>query len=189
MFKSVCLIGVCALAPASMADGVIDFENLVVGTIYDTNDLVESGGVTMRMVGNAFARVDDDGLGGGSGIDVEFFGDASFDFLFGDQFPLASFELRFGNYGGTQTLEVNGVAITVQNMNQLPATLGGVNVQASYDDGSDFGFGTLTLTGVIDQVRYGGQETWIDDVAYVQVPAPSSVMLLGAAGVAMRRRR
>lgn len=188
MVKRVFLIGVCVLAPPAMADGVIDFEDLVVGTVYDTNDVLESGGIMMRMVGNSLARVDNNGLAGGSGNDIEFFGDASFDFLFADLFPLKSFELSFGNYGGTQTLEVNGVAVTVSDMTQLPPTLGGVNVQASYDNGSTFGLGTLILTGVIDQVRYGGQETWIDDVEYVLVPAPST-LLLACMGVALMRRR
>jgi len=98
--------------------------------------------------------------------------------------------IPFSDNGGNVNFHVNpamGGAVIEANVFFDPAidgtVINGVSVSVTGTNLSGF----ITLTGPVDQVVIGGQETLIDNVRYS--PEPTSALLLTACGMTMLARR
>jgi len=166
------LAGVFLLSACpSAAIGTIDFEDPPLGTVYYVGDTFTDSGYTMtiapfqwgngQMTSNGFARIDDQGLAGGSGQDINT-NNVNLSFDLGD--PVHKLTLNFGEYGGNLNIEINGAFVNFQNFTDINGTTIG-NVSVSVVNGSGNDIGQLTLDGNIETFSIGGQELWLDDVA------------------------
>jgi len=72
-------------------------------------------------------------------------------------------QFEFLDAGGSENLSVNGDPF-VGDISAAPSTLGGVNISLSTTPAPGGRKGTVTLTGVVNQLMVGGQEFWIDNV-------------------------
>lgn len=156
-----------------------DFEDLALGARYHVGDVFVTGGTTVT--GEAFvwsdgtpttdgySEVQDQGLAGGSGQDMQV-NNITLAFDFGGS--ISGLGLRFGEYGGNLNLTVNGDFRNFDNFADIDgATIGGVQVSVVNGFGQDQG--TLTLLGTITSFSLGGQELWIDDVCPTVEGPPS----------------
>ncbi len=189
------MVAVSALATpaAALGDVLIEFEDLVLGTVYEHNDVFTSNGVDILVdtfffsngdpTDNGFSQVENGGLAGGSGQDMEV-NNVNLDFML--PFDPTGISLLFGEYGGNVNLSVNGVLENEFDFDLMPGTIGGVDVDVMDLGG---GLGAITLTGDITQFSIGGQELWIDDVLLTPGPGACAVMVIAAGLVGGRRRR
>jgi hypothetical protein len=148
----------------------VDFEDLIVDTVYVVTDTFTDSGATMTVkefqyddgttwTSDGTAMVDDELQAGGSGLDINC-NNVNLNFDFGS--PLNGLSLLYGEYGGNLNIDINGVFQNFDDFANIDgSTIGGVNV-----DVTDFGGnkGKLTLTGVINSFDIGGQELWVDNV-------------------------
>jgi len=160
------------LAGPARAD-LIDFEDLVVGTVYRHGDVFTSKGVDITVdtffflfggsTNSGLARVEAFGFAGGSGNEMRT-NNGNLRFDFGRD--LTNLSLLFTDQGGNENLEVNGELANVGNLDALPASLGGVAI--TVDSSPTFGAvtGRLTLEGTIHSFAIGGQEFYIDEVEF-----------------------
>jgi hypothetical protein len=165
------------VGPLAAADDsfCIDFEDLLLGTEYHVGNTFTTSGASIEVqsfqwsngqwTDGGYARVENEGLAGGSGQDM-LFNNVNLGFDFGG--PCEGLSLLFGEYGGNLNIEING---DFRNFNDFidinGPSIGGVDVVVS-----DFGNskGRLTLSGTINSFAIGGQELWIDDICS-EVPA------------------
>lgn len=77
-----------------------------------------------------------------------------------------SADFAYADFGGDVNLAVNGVLLRRADLSFMPAVIGGVNVAVTRVNLFGFHFGTVTLTGTINQFAVGGQEFFVDDVCW-----------------------
>ncbi len=169
----------------------IDFEDLTVGTSFNVGDIITSAGFDIEARdfqwpngtwhSGGFSQVDNNGLAGGSGNDMEV-NNISLGFpvlknlenIFQEQRLPTAVSLRFGEYGGNLNLDVNGDFANFEDFADVNGSqLGNVAVLAVNGFGNDKGF--LVLTGqievaLVETFTVGGQELWIDDVCIQTYP-------------------
>ena len=147
----------------------VDFEDLIVDTVYVVTDTFTDSGATITVkqfqytggtwTSDGTAMVDDELQAGGSGLDINC-NNVNLNFDFGS--PLNGLSLLYGEYGGNLNIDINGVFQNFDDFANIDgSTIGGVTVAVT-----DFGGnkGKLTLSGVINSFDIGGQELWVDDV-------------------------
>ena len=174
----------------------LDFEDLALGAMYDPPagpdpDSFVTNGVTVNVLdfvfssgtsfGGGFTEVENSGLAGGSGNELEV-NNVNLGFDFGG--PVQTVGIVFGEYGGNINFEVNGDFHNVQNFQDLPAIIGGATYNVTPGSGAG---STMTIQGLINSISIGGQELWIDDVRYV-VPEPAGLGWLAIGLFAVLRR-
>ncbi len=154
----------------------IAFEDLPLDARYQVGDSFAEDNISVR--GEAFvwsngrtttdgyARVENRGLAGGTGQDLQT-NNINLSFQLSSAFNAAS--LRFGFYGGNVNLRVNGELLNVNSISTLNGQIvGGVDVTVTFGPDSQE-LGILTLSQNTQPIRFfaiGGQELWIDDVAF-----------------------
>jgi hypothetical protein len=106
------------------------------------------------------ARVDNQMLAGGSGLDVNA-NNVNLRFEFAG--PLAGLRFRFGEYGGNLNIRINGDFRNFDNFVDIHGlTIGGVDVSVANGFGNDAGW--VRLSGPIEGFSVGGQELWLDNL-------------------------
>ncbi|MHC4063795.1 MAG: PEP-CTERM sorting domain-containing protein [Planctomycetota bacterium] len=187
------LLAVSLAAPLSAQ--TVDFEDLTLGTVYNVGDSFVDSGVTITgqtffwssgtPTDNGFTEVENGGLAGGSGLELQV-NNINLDFNFGGAIP--GLTIDFGEYGGNLNIDINGDFRNFENFAEIDGlTVGGALVTATGDGATGAGLGDLTFDGAIDSFAIGGQELWIDNAA--AVPEPSTLALLGLTVMAVRRHR
>lgn len=168
--------------------GVVPFDDLPDGTQFGVGGSAVSAGIQMRgapftlsngdsFVGG-FARVRPAGLSGGTGLELEVR-----DVLVRFDLPAAYTDVRlnYGEFGGNVNLRVNGVLRNVSDFHELSGqVVAGVRILVQ--PGPDQRRNRLVLTretATIQDFAVGGQELFIDDVAYrgpeLEEPVPEPV--------------
>jgi hypothetical protein len=207
-------VGAIAAAPAAMGgvSATVDFEELTSGDTYGP------GGTGGEMVGDMVFSDDgigvfvDDFLQPDQSVfnstsafvevdgaipqiafstqGIEFFGNIALEFDFtGLAFEVGRVELEWADFGGSQTIGVNGELFGFANLMNAPASLDGVDIAVTQDQVYTGGVGgTIVFTGAIDSITIGGQEFGLDNVT-AYVPAPGGAALLAIAGVVGLYRR
>ncbi len=81
-------------------------------------------------------------------------------------FQTSQVTFEFLDLGGFENLSVNGSPnpIFVGELSAAPSPLGGAGVTVSTTPVTGGKKGTVTLKGIVDRLRVGGQEFWIDNV-------------------------
>lgn len=75
--------------------------------------------------------------------------------------------IRYGEYGGTVSLGVNGDCHVVDRMVDLSGlVLGGVAVTVFDEQPNQQGCGVIRLGGTVEQLSIGGQEFFVDQISY-----------------------
>lgn len=168
--------------------GVVPFDDLPEGTQFGVGGSATSAGIPMRgapftfsngdTFTGGFARVQTSNLSGGSGRELQVN-----NILVEFAFPAAYTDVRlsFGEFGGNVNLRVNGVLRNVNDFQDLSGqVVAGVRILVQ--PGPDQRRNRLVLTRETEPVRdfaLGGQELFIDDVAYrgpvVEEPLPEPV--------------
>ena len=181
-----------ALAVPAQADVLIDFEDLALDTEYVHDDVFTSSGVDILVdtffwsngqgTDNGFSRVENGGLAGGAGQELQL-NNVNLDFML--PADTTAISVLFGEYGGNVNLSVNGVLENEFDFDLMPGTIGGVDVDVQDLGGA---LGMITLTGDVTQFAIGGQELWIDNVLLTPGAGAGAVLLV-AAGLARGRRR
>lgn len=160
-----------ALAPGDC----VGFEDLQLGTVYNVPGTFASSGTTITTsafrwtngtwTSAGFAEVDDGGLSGGTGYDLEV-NNITVNFDFGR--PVENLRLFFGEYGGNVNLSINGEFKNVLDLDELDEQMvGGTLVEVSL---SPTGLGILVINGTVNSFSIGGQELWIDDICEATEP-------------------
>lgn len=95
--------------------------------------------------------------------------------------------IQFTDSGGSVNLGVNGPPTQAADFFSFPPIINGVSVNVTPLLPS--GRGMIELSGPVDWVVFGGQESVFDDI--LAVPEPSTILLamLGMAGTCCYRRR
>jgi len=211
------LTAVVALAAAPVALGggsaTVDFEELASGDTYGpggtggemAGDLLFSDeGIDVRVdtflnpdqsvSSSMFSFVEVDGAISQEAFStqgIEFFGDIALEFDFtGLAFSVGRVELEWADFGGSQTIGVNGQLFGFAGLMNAPAMLDGVDIEVIQDQTFSGGVGgRIIFTGDIEAITIGGEEFGLDNVT-ASVPAPGGAALLAIAGfVGLRRRR
>ena len=161
--------------PQVPAAGVVTFDDLAPGTEIRQGTQAVSSGIRMRgtpftfsngqQSPNGFAAVQAAVSSGGSGRELELN-----NLLVTFDFPAAyqDVRLQFGELGGNVNLRVNGQFRNVGGFQQLSGqVIGGVRVQVQPGSNAERGRLVLTQdTAPISDFAIGGQELFIDNVAY-----------------------
>ena len=86
--------------------------------------------------------------------------------LSGLGFQTSQVQFDFLDLGGFENISVNGnpVPIFAGELSKAPSSIGGVGVTVSTIPVAGGKKGTVTLKGIVDRLRIGGQEFWIDNV-------------------------
>jgi hypothetical protein len=161
--------------PASQAapaptGSCVDFEGLNPGNSYVVGQAFVDSAVVVfvhpfefssgTIFSDGHARVDNQNLAGGSGLDVNA-NNVNLRFEFAA--PLAGLRFRFGEYGGNLNIRINGDFRNVANFIDINGlTIGGVAVSVVNGLGNDAGW--VRLSGPIYGFSVGGQELWLDDL-------------------------
>ena len=198
------IIGVFASILATLAvpshAATLNFEDLVLGTIYSPGDSFTTNGVTVTAedftfssgttTNLGFTRVENGTLAGGSGQELNV-NNILLSFDIGN---VSALSFAFGEYGGNLNMRVNGIFQNFENFSQLNgAMIGGALVSVVNGLGNDQG--SISLTGPISSFAVGGQEFYMDDLRTSGVvPLPAGLVLLGSGllgllGLGRRKRR
>ncbi len=198
------IIGVFAVAMAAVSApsqaATLNFEDLVLGTIYNPGDSFTTSGVTVTAedftfssgvtTNLGFSRVENGTLAGGSGQELN----VNNILLSFDVGNVTALSFAFGEYGGNLNMRVNGAFQNFENFSQLNgAMIGGALVSVVNGFGNDQG--SISLTGPISSFAVGGQEFYMDDLRTSGVvPLPAGLVLLGSGllgllGLGRRKRR
>jgi hypothetical protein len=165
----------------------LGFEDLDLGSTFQVGSAFTTSGITVsgepfqwgngQFTENGFARVDDEGLAGGSGQDLEV---NNVNLAFALPLPYGAAVITFGEFGGNLNLRVNGDFRNVGDFSVLDGALvGGVRVQVAFAPDEEHGFLQLMgETADISDLALGGQELWIDDVSFRSPGEPSGEPLL-----------
>ncbi len=86
-----------------------------------------------------------------------------FDFT-GLGFTPAQVSFEFEDQGGDQNLSVNGSSMFIGDLASAPTPMSGVDVSVSTTPVGAGTTGTVILTGLVQKLRVGGQQFWIDNV-------------------------
>ena len=168
---------------------VVDFDNLISGTIYNVGGSFNSSGVLMTVA--EFQLSDNNTwdysgnvpighglLTGGYGKELEWINNANVDFDFGSSVNDIAFQFMDG--GGNLNIEINGDFRNISDFGVIGGTsVGGTSVVLI----GTSSFGTLYINGTIGSFSVGGQELNIDNVWYTAVPEPVTLLLLGLGSV------
>lgn len=193
-------ISLTFISPSSA--GVVGFEDVLLGSTYNVGTSFSSDGVSFTMqdyiwpggtVYSGGQATINTGFGGTFGTGQMFYPsniNALVD-LAGTVGTQTLVTIPFSDNGGNVNFHVNpgsGGAIIEASTFFDPtidgATINGINVAVTGTVQSGF----ITLTGPVDQVVIGGQETLFDNIRYS--PEPNSALLLTACGLtALARRR
>ena len=164
--------------PPPQEIGCIDFENLPLGKTYTVGDVFTwtSGDGSLvfnaeavpfqwsdgRMFSGGAAEVEDDGLAGVSGQDLEVNNINLVLTPAGG--PVSELSFSFGEYGGNINFAVNGDRRNVNNFSDLNGSvIGGAQVTVpAGGNGNDQGH--VIITGLINEIMVGGQELYIDQI-------------------------
>ncbi len=123
-----------------------------------------------------------DGKAGGSGQELWVSNiDLSFDF----DIPLQGLSLQYGEYGGTNILQINNVTQSTADF----ASLHGMDFNGavvSVISGGDMG--AIFVTGPINSFGISRQELAIDNVIAC-VPEPATLAFLGLGGMLLLKRK
>lgn len=160
-------------APAQAAPDAVRcsaFEDLVLGTTYTPVTSFTSNGSKFNVTGPGFAQVENGGKAAGAGNEIEVNNvSLALDFA-ASGFPSAdALAFRFGEYGGSLSLRVNGTLVNFNNFADIDGSvIGGVAVSVINGFGNDAG--SVTLLGAINDWMVFGQELWIDDLCLFKEP-------------------
>lgn len=174
------------VTPTDPCGILLDFEDLLLGSSFrptggggpakfltngitvKVQDFVFSGG---GIFSGGFAQVENTGLAGGSGQDLEV-NNVNLQFEISGINGGAEFD--YGEYGGNVNVNVNGDFRNVDNFSDLNGlSVGGVLLSVS----AVGPLGTVTLEGEINSLAIGGQELFIDNfkTKCVAEPGPHQV--------------
>lgn len=181
--------------------GVVGFEDVLLASTYNVGNSFTSDGVSFTMqdyiwpggtVYSGGQATINTGFGGSFGTGQMFYPsniNALVD-LGGTVGTQTLVTIPFSDNGGNVNFHVNpasGGAVIEANTFFDPAidgaTINGINVAVTGTVQSGF----ITLTGPVNQVVIGGQETLFDNIRYS--PEPTSAMLLTACGLTMLARQ
>ena len=148
----------------------VDFEDLTPGNTYVVGDMFVDSGIVVNVEpfvwsnGTVFpggiATVDNAGLAGGSGLDIN---TNNVNLAFQFQYPLKGLSFDFGEYGGNINIEVNGDFQNINNFANIDGlVVGGVSVVVINGLGNDRG--KVFLFGPVSSFAVGGQELWLDNI-------------------------
>jgi hypothetical protein len=148
----------------------VNFEGLTAGNSYVVGQAFVDSAVVVTMhpfqwsggtmYNGGHARVDNQTLAGGSGLDVNA---NNVNLRFAFSAPLAGLRFRFGEYGGNLNIRINGGFRNFDNFADIHGlTIGGVAVSVVNGLGNDTGW--VRLSGPIEGFSVGGQELWLDDL-------------------------
>jgi hypothetical protein len=148
----------------------VDFEDLAVNTQYNFGDTFADSGADVEVkefyfsdgtpFTGGFAEVENGGLAGGSGLELQV-NNVTLAFDFGQVLPGLSMD--FGEYGGNLNIEINNDFRNFDDFTDLNGqTVGGAQVVVINGLGNDQG--RLYLFGGIASFAVGGQELWIDNL-------------------------
>ncbi len=163
-------------AAATLAPGdCVGFEDLQLGAVHNVPGTFASSGTTITTsafrwtngtwTSAGFAEVDDAGLSGGTGYDLEV-NNITVNFGFGRS--VENLRLFFGEYGGNVNLTINGDFRNVLDLEELnDQMVGGTLVEVSL---SPTGLGIMVVNGTVNSFSIGGQELWIDDICEATGP-------------------
>ncbi len=157
------LVAILALLAAPSSAAVLDFEDLVPGTSFNSGDNFITSGVIITAqdftfangtsFGGGVAEVDISGLSGGSGHDLGV-NNILLDFAVGN---LSALSLDFGEFGGNLNVRINGIFQNFEDFSDIDGlSFGGALVSVTNGAGNDQG--ALSLTGPISSFAVGGQE-------------------------------
>jgi len=189
LVSTVALAATSGLALADLAS----FNDLVLDTEYMVGDTFTSDGIGFEILDfrpgvmfSNLARVHDDLMAGGDGLDLEL-NNVRLELMVPFS-SIPSVTIFFGQFGGENNLFVNGDMLTSGTIFDLDGMMiGGATIEVA-DLGGGPTQGRLTVTGDIESFGISGQELWVDNLRFV-VPTPSSLALLTGAGLICARRR
>ena len=170
---------------------VVDFDDLISGTIYNVGDSFISSGVLMTVVdfqwsggtwvSDGNVPIGNGLLAGGYGNELEWINNANVDFDFGGIVNDIAFQFMDG--GGNLNIEINGDFRNINEFSDIDGlSVGGTSVVLAGTPS----YGTLYINGTINSFSVGGQELNIDNVWYV--PEPATLLMLSLGGLILRRR-
>lgn len=141
--------------PAGQAPGTLIFTtNGIPVTIYDF--VFAGGGGTFNL-----AQIDNAPVAFGTGQSIRT-NNLNLEFAFNG---VRQVQFEFLDLGGIENISVNGSSpIFVGELSAAPASIGGVNFSVTTTPVTGGTKGTVTLKGVINLLRIGGQEFWVDQV-------------------------
>ena len=143
-------------------NGIIDFEDLVLGTQYISGNTFNSSGidVSVKANSNGVAVVQNQSsIGSGNEISLN---NTTLEFHFAK--ALASLSFEFDETGGVLQLMANGQIATFKDFQDIHGqTVGGASVSVTRQSSSQ---GVVTLRGGINSFSLFGQELVIDNVAF-----------------------
>jgi hypothetical protein len=159
----------------------VDFEApLTVGTQYGAPAGHHSGDVVFTTNGIPVSVHDFDFSGGGGTFNVAHIDVAPVPFGSGQSMRANNINLEFDfnnigfapnevkfeflDLGGSENISVNGSPIFAGELSSVPSPIGGVNVSVSTTPVTGGKKGIVILTGLVQKIRVGGQEFWIDNV-------------------------
>lgn len=207
MLKQSLRIGTLFIAGLAFANqtqaGIVGFEDVLLGASFNVGGAFTSDGVSFTMqdyiwpAGTVYSGGHGDitlGFGGSFGTGQMFYPNninALID-LAGTVGTQTLVTIPFHDGGGNNNFHVNpDMGGAIINVNQFfdpaidGATINGVSVSVTGTNLSGF----ITLTGPVDQVIIGGQETLIDNVRFSPEPTTAMLLVLAAAPVLLKQRR
>jgi len=170
---TILVLGIAGTAQAQLPPGgCVNFESLLPGTTYNVPATFSDSGVNISTgpfewgngtwTSTGFTQVDNSGLAGGAGNDMEV-NNITLEVDFGRQ--VENLQVLFGEYGGNINLTINGDFRNVVRFSDLDGQwVGGTFVKAVYYPGD---LGELRIWGDVQQFSIGGQELWIDDLCEI----------------------
>jgi hypothetical protein len=156
---------------AACKEVCVDFESQPLGSGYKVFDFFTENHVTVSFqtfiessgapATKGFAEIQDLGDAGGSGNELM---DNNINTRFTFPCEVEYIMLRFGEYGGTLNIEINGNFVNFDDFQDINGTIiGGVNVNVPVGGFGD-DQGILELDGKVNSFMIGGQELILDDV-------------------------
>ncbi len=86
-----------------------------------------------------------------------------------DIYPVKKLSFKFGELGGNNNININGIFQNVSDLISLNgAVIGGVNIIVNATQQGYNWYGDMTLEGTITDFVLGGQELWVDDFCYIK---------------------
>lgn len=167
-------------APGGAEGRQVGFDDLARGQTFRVGERLTSNGVmgetreftwsNGQTTNQGFARVEAARLSGGSGNELNL-NNINLGFAAGGA-PWREISAQFGYGGGNLNLSVNGELRNTGSPTALNnQTIGGVAVSVTFAAPGNQRQGVIRLSGAIDRFALGGQEFWIDNLAFAGEPA------------------